>query len=486
MTEIFSIRSLRQLLAERKISSTELAQQQLDKAKAQQSQHNAFISFNEEAALSAAQHADQQIQLGENTPLLGIPMAHKDLFCTKNITTTCASKMLDNFKPPYNAAIVDKLASLGCVSLGKLNMDEFAMGATNETSYYGGVTNPWSNAHVSGGSSGGSAAAVALDLVPFATASDTGGSIRQPASFCGVTGIKPTYGRVSRYGMVAFASSLDQAGVIARSAEDCAIVLSAMSGHDERDSTSMSKPVLDFSTDLALPLKGLRIGVVTEFLSLVSDQRIVDCIETALNELQRLGATLHPVQLPNTHLVVPTYHILASAEASSNLARFDGVRFGYRCEQPKDLMDLYVRSRSEAFGAEVKRRIMVGTYVLSAGFYDAYYVKAQRLRRMVANDYQQVLSEVDVIIGATTPTTAYIKNAPKSSMAEEYNGDIFTIGANLAGMPAMSVPAGFVEGLPVGMQIIAAHWQEAKALRVAHQYQQVTDWHLQQAKNAGI
>jgi aspartyl-tRNA(Asn)/glutamyl-tRNA(Gln) amidotransferase subunit A len=406
-----------------------------------------------------------------------VPIAHKDIFCTEGIRTTCGSRMLDNFVSPYDATVVAKLKAAGAVMLGKTNMDEFAMGSSNETSYFGPVRNPWNTALVPGGSSGGSAAAVAARIAPAATATDTGGSIRQPAALCGVTGFKPTYGRVSRYGMIAFASSLDQGGVISISAEDAALVLGAMAGFDPADSTSVDRPVPDYAATLSQPLKGLRIGLLKEFFETGLDAENERCIRAALAVYEKQGAELREVSLPNLPSSVPVYYVVAPAECSSNLARFDGVRFGYRCSEPRDLMDLYKRSRGEGFGAEVKRRIMTGTYVLSAGYYDAYYLQAQKVRQLISADFGRAFEQVDVVMGPTTPTPAFELGAKTSDPITMYLNDIYTIGANLAGLPAVSIPCGFAQQLPVGLQIIGPHFSEAKILNAAHLYQKETDWH---------
>ncbi len=464
-------------LRARKYSATELAQGLLERIQRAQPELNAFISIEAEAALAAAAAADRALASGSAPPLTGVPIAHKDIFCATDSRTTCGSKMLANFISPYDATVVARLRAAGAVVLGKTNMDEFAMGSSNETSYFGPVRNPWDRTRVPGGSSGGSAAAVAARLVPAATATDTGGSIRQPAALCGVTGIKPTYGRVSRYGIVAFASSLDQAGIIARTAEDAAILLRSMAGFDERDSTSVDAAVPDYVAGLERPLNGLRIGLLKEFFDQGLDPAVEACLRSGLEVLRNQGATLREVSLPNLPLSVPTYYVVAPAECSSNLARFDGVRFGHRCEDPRDLKDLYERSRGEGFGAEVKRRIMTGTYVLSAGYYDAYYLKAQRVRQLIASDFARAFGEVDVLIGPTTPTTAFEIGAKMNDPVTMYLNDIYTIGANLAGLPAISIPCGFVTGLPVGLQIVGAHFAEERILNVAHRYQRETDWH---------
>jgi aspartyl-tRNA(Asn)/glutamyl-tRNA(Gln) amidotransferase subunit A len=463
-------------LKNKEFSSVELAKLYLDRVEASQPVLNAFVSVTRDAALAAASEADRQLAAGKGGPLTGVPIAHKDIFCTDGVRTTCGSRMLDNFIAPYDATVVTKLKAAGAVMIGKTNMDEFAMGSSNETSYYGPVRNPWDTSMVPGGSSGGSAAAVGARLVPVATATDTGGSIRQPAAFCGVTGIKPTYGRVSRYGMIAFASSLDQGGVIAASAEDAALVLGAMSGFDPNDSTSVDRPVPDYAASLNRPVKGLRIGLLKEFFEGL-DADVEKRIRDALAVYRKLGAELKEVSLPSLPLSVPTYYVVAPAECSSNLARFDGVRFGHRCENPKDLTDLYCRSRGEGFGAEVKRRIMTGTYVLSAGYYDAYYLQAQKVRQLINRDFDRAFGEVDVLMGPTTPTPAFGLGAKTSDPITMYLNDIYTIGANLAGLPAMSIPCGFVGQLPVGLQIVGPHFGEEKILGAAHAFQKETDWH---------
>ena len=464
-------------LAKREFSSVELARHLLGRLEAAQPQLNAMISITTEAALAAAARADGTLAGGQAGPLTGLPIVHKDIFCTEGVRTSCGSRMLDNFVSPYDATVVAKLKAAGTVMLGKANMDEFAMGSSNETSWYGPVKNPWNTAMVPGGSSGGSAAVVAARLSPAATATDTGGSIRQPAALSGVTGLKPTYGRVSRYGMIAFASSLDQAGVIAASAEDCALLLGAMAGFDPRDSTSVDAPVPDYVAALALPAKGLRIGIVKEFFDKGLDAENERQLHAACAVFAKLGASLVDVSLPNVGLSVPTYYVVAPAECSSNLARFDGVRFGHRCANPQDLIDLYRRSRGEGFGAEVKRRIMTGTYVLSAGYYDAYYLKAQQVRQLISADFARAFERVDVLVGPTSPTPAFPLGAKTADPVTMYLNDIYTIGANLAGVPALSVPCGFVNDLPVGLQLIGPHFSEAKLLAAAHAFQQKTDWH---------
>ena len=465
-------------LAAKRYSSVELTRAYLDRVAAAQPELNAFITVTGEAALAAATRADEARAAGRGGPLTGVPLAHKDIFCTEGVLTTCGSKMLANFVSPYDATVVAGLRQAGTVMLGKLNMDEFAMGSSNETSYFGPVRNPWDTARVPGGSSGGSAAAVAARIAPAATATDTGGSIRQPAALCGVTGIKPTYGRVSRYGMIAFASSLDQGGLITVSAEDAALLLGPMSGFDPRDSTSVDSPVPDYTATLADSLDGLTIGLVKEFFDDGLDAECGARIREAIAVLEKQGARVREVSCPNLPLSVPTYYVVAPAECSSNLARFDGVRFGHRCESPKNLTDLYSRSRGEGFGAEVKRRIMTGTYVLSAGYYDAYYLKAQRVRQLISADFARAFGECDLLLGPTSPTPAFRIGDKCDDPITMYLNDIYTIGANLAGLPGMSLPCGFVGGLPVGLQLIGPHFSEARMLNAAHRYQMETDWHL--------
>ncbi|NQY26677.1 MAG: Asp-tRNA(Asn)/Glu-tRNA(Gln) amidotransferase subunit GatA [Piscirickettsiaceae bacterium] len=460
-------------------SSVELTQHYLDRINAHNSELNAFITVTDELALQQAQAADLRLQQQTAGKLTGIPLAHKDIFCTQGVLTSCASKMLDNFISPYNATVVEKINAAGMVTLGKTNMDEFAMGSSNETSFYGAVKNPWDLNRVPGGSSGGSAATMAARLAPIATGTDTGGSIRQPASLCNLTGLKPTYGRISRYGMIAFASSLDQAGPMAKSAEDAALLLNEMAGFDERDSTSIERDVPDYSATLNDSLEGLRIGLPKEFFNDDLDPKIAALIQSAVKEYEALGATVKEITLPNTALSIPTYYVVAPAECSSNLSRMDGVRFGHRCENPKDLDDLYLRSRGEGFGEEVKRRIMIGTYALSAGYYDAYYLKAQQCRRLISDDFKEAFKEVDVIMGPTAPTTAFKLGDKTDDPVAMYLADIYTISTNLAGLPGMSIPAGFIDGLPVGLQLIGNYFEEAKLLNIAHRYQQVTDWHQQ-------
>ncbi len=474
----FSLRELRRGLQERDFSSVELTTTLLKRISALNPALNAFVTVTESKALAAAAAADARRAAGEDGPLLGIPMAHKDIFCTAGVRTTCASKMLEHFVAPYNATVVERLAAEGMVTLGKLNMDEFAMGSSNETSCFGPVRNPWHTDMVPGGSSGGSAAAVAAGLVPVATGTDTGGSIRQPAALCGITGIKPTYGRVSRYGMIAFASSLDQGGPMARNAEDCALMLNVMAAHDPRDSTSHPAAASDFLRGLDRPLQGLRVGVPEEFFGAGLDPEVAATVQAGIAELARQGATVQSIRLPNNPHAVSTYYVLAPAEASSNLARFDGVRYTHRAANPADLTDLYQQSRYEGFGAEVRRRILVGTYVLSAGYYDAYYRKAQQVRSLIREDFRRAFAEVDVIVGPTTPTPAFPLGAKNADPVAMYLADIYTIAVNLAGIPALSVPCGFTAaGLPIGMQLMGDYFADDLLLNVAHRYQQETQWH---------
>ncbi|MEE2766573.1 MAG: Asp-tRNA(Asn)/Glu-tRNA(Gln) amidotransferase subunit GatA [Pseudomonadota bacterium] len=461
-----------------KFSSVEVTRAFLARISQFNEELNCFITVTEDKAIADARAADKRIAHGTAGPLTGIPIGHKDIFCTRSIKTSCGSKMLDNFYSPYDATVVSRLQDSGMVMLGKLNMDEFAMGSSNETSYYGPVRNPWDLTAVPGGSSGGSAAAVAARLVPVSTGTDTGGSIRQPASFCGITGIKPTYGRVSRYGMIAFASSLDQGGPLSRTAEDAAMLLQAMAGFDPRDSTSVDHPVPDYRASLDDGVEGLTIGVPSEFFDQDLDSEIAALLETTIAEYQRQGANVKEVSLPNVGFSVPVYYVVAPAECSSNLSRFDGVRFGHRCEDPDDLLDLYTRSRGEGFGAEVKRRILMGTYALSAGYYDAYYLRAQKVRRLISQDFHNAFEQVDVLVAPTAPSVAFGIGEKTSDPVEMYLSDIFTIAVNLAGIPALSMPVGFVDGKPVGMQLIGNFFSEGRLLNVAHRYQGVTDWHL--------
>ncbi len=465
-------------------SSVELTQYFLDRIRRLDGELNSFITLCTEPALAAAAAADKRLRAGEAEPLTGIPIAHKDIFCTEGIRTTCGSRMLENFIPPYDATVVARLKAAGAVSLGKTNMDEFAMGSSNETSHYGPVRNPWDREAVPGGSSGGSAACVAARLAPAATGTDTGGSIRQPAALCGVTGLKPTYGRVSRYGMIAFASSLDQAGPMAASAADAAILLQAMAGFDERDSTSAEQPVPDYSAGLEADLAGLKIGLPREYFGEGLDAAVARSIEEAIDEYRKLGAEIVEISLPNTHLAVPAYYVVAPAECSSNLSRFDGVRYGHRCKDPRDLEDLYKRSRAEGFGDEVQRRILIGTYALSAGYYDAYYLKAQQVRQLISDDFRQAFEQVDLIMGPTAPESSFRIGERADDPVSMYLSDIYTIAVNLAGLPGISIPVAPAAGRPVGLQIIGDYFAEARLLNVAHRLQMVTDYH--QAMPAGI
>jgi aspartyl-tRNA(Asn)/glutamyl-tRNA(Gln) amidotransferase subunit A len=473
-----SLKELSALLAARKISSRELTEAFLARIEKFNPELNAFITVDPEKSLAQAEAADRLRAEGRAGPLTGIPVAQKDIFCAKGWLTTCGSKMLHNFVAPYDAHVVEKMNAAGIVNLGKTNMDEFAMGSSNETSYFGKVKNPWDRTAVPGGSSGGSAAAVAARLAPAATGTDTGGSIRQPAALCGITGIKPTYGVVSRYGMIAFASSLDQGGPMAKSAEDCALLLNVMAGFDARDSTSLQRPAEDYTRQLSEPLTGLKIGLPKEYFAEGLAPDVAQAVETAIDEFRKLGAQVVEVSLPNTRLSIPVYYVLAPAEASSNLARYDGVRYGYRAPEYTDLTDMYKKTRAQGFGAEVKRRILIGTYVLSAGYYDAYYLKAQRLRRLIAQDFADAFRQCDVIMGPTSPTVAFDLGEKADDPVAMYLSDIYTIAVNLAGLPGMSIPVGFgAKGRPVGLQIIGNYFAEARMLNVAHQYQQVTDWH---------
>ena len=474
-----TIAEIQLLLQQKQFSSHEITGHFLDRIAQQNSIYNCYISVDNDGALSAADAADTAIAGGANGPLLGVPFAHKDIFCTQGIKTTCGSKMLDNFIPPYDATVVAKMKADGAVMLGKTNMDEFAMGSSNETSYFGPVKNPWDLETVPGGSSGGSAAAVAARLAPAATGTDTGGSIRQPAALCGITGLKPTYGRVSRYGMIAFASSLDQAGPMTRTAEDAAILLNSMSGFDAKDSTCTDIPVPDYTATLNQSIKGLKIGIPKEYFDERLDATMAATVQTALAELEKLGAILVDIELPNSALSVPAYYVIAPAEASSNLSRFDGVRYGYRCDNPKDLEDLYTRTRTEGFGEEVKRRILVGAYALSAGYYDAYYRKAQQVRRLIKQDFVSAFEKVDIIAGPTSPSPAFKFGEKGDDPVAMYLEDIYTIAVNLAGLPAMSLPAGTMNNMPVGLQLVGNYFAEQQLLNTAHQFQTVTDWHQQ-------
>ena len=473
-----SVSALGAALRRKEFSSVELTTHFLDRITTHDPSLNSFITVTPEAALAHAARADERRRAGEDHPLLGIPIAHKDIFCTRGVRTSCGSRMLDTFIAPYDATVVNRFLASGTVMLGKTNMDEFAMGSSNETSWYGPVCNPWDSNRVPGGSSGGSAAAVAAGLAPIATGTETGGSIRQPAALTGLTGLKPTYGRVSRFGMVAFASSLDQAGLMARSAEDIALALGTIAGHDPNDSTSSDQPVPNYPRLLDCDLSSLRVGIVKEQFTNGLDQDVGSLVQQAITDLERLGATLIDVSLPNTALSIPVYYVVAPAEASSNLSRYDGVRFGHRASQPVDLEELYKRSRSEGFGNEVKRRIMIGTYVLSAGYYDAYYHKAQQIRRLITADFARAFEHVDLIVGPTSPFTAFPIGEKMHDPVAMYLCDTYTCGINLAGLPALSAPAGFAQDLPVGLHLMGPHFREDLLLAVAHQYQLVTDWHL--------
>ena len=469
-----TIKELTLMLKAKEISNKELIQETFDLIESN-SHLNAFVTLNKENALNKAKAIDNK---ASDLSLSGIPIAQKDLFVTKNLRTTCGSNMLSNFIPPYSATVIENLENAGCISVGKTNMDEFAMGSSNETSFYGNVQNPWGENLVPGGSSGGSAAAVAAGIVPAATGTDTGGSIRQPASLCGITGIKPTYGRISRWGMIAFASSLDQAGPMARTAEDCAIMMNEMCSHDLKDTTSLNKEIPDFTKNLNTPIKGLKIGIVKEFDLSTLDNEVVKIFEESKKHYESLGVEFVEVSLPNINLSVPTYYVIAPAECSSNLSRFDGVKFGKRCENPQNLEDLYIRTRSEGFGDEVKRRILIGSYVLSAGFYDAYYKKAQQVRRLIKNDFDSAFKKVDTIMTPTTRGAAFSSGSKGDDPIQMYLEDLFTIPANLAGLPALSIPNGMVDGKPIGLQLIGNFLQESKLLQIAHNFQISTDWHL--------
>lgn len=468
-------------LRQKDFSSRELTQHYLDRIARLDGIYNSYITATPEIALAQADAADKRLAAGNAPSLCGIPLAHKDIFCTTGVRTSCASKMLDNFIAPYNATIVENYLNSGVVMLGKTNMDEFAMGSSNETSFYGPVKNPWATNCVPGGSSGGSAAAVAAHLAPAATASDTGGSIRQPAAHCGLTGIKPTYGRVSRWGMIAFASSLDQAGILSRTAEDAAILLNDMASFDPKDSTCVNQPLEDYTQELNKPLQGLRIGVPKEYFGEGLNPATAALVEDAIKVYQSLGASIHSVSLPHTHLAVPAYYVIAPAECSANLSRLDGVRYGHRCENPADLNDLYCRSRAEGFGDEVKRRILVGAYALSAGYYDAYYSKAQKVRRLIKQDFVDAFHQVDMILGPTSPSPAFQFGSKTQDPVAMYLEDIYTIATNLAGLPGLSIPCGFVDNKPVGLQLIGNFFAEARILNAAHQFQQATNFHQQTA-----
>lgn len=473
-------KTLKQLadgLAGGEFSSLELTQAYLQKIKTDDAKYNAFISVTEAQALESAKQADELRANGKAGTLTGLPIAVKDIFCTDGVKTTCGSKMLDNFVAPYESTATQKLKDAGFVNLGKTNLDEFAMGSSTESSFYGPTKNPWDLNKVPGGSSGGSAVAVAAGLAPAALGTDTGGSIRQPAAFCGITGLKPTYGRVSRWGMIAYGSSLDQGGPMTQTAEDAALIMNTIAGFDAKDSTSMDRPVEDYTATLDQPLKGLKIGLPKEYFGDALDDGIRTAVMDAVKEFEKMGAVVKEISLPRTDLSIPAYYIIAPAEASTNLSRFDGVKYGYRCEDPQDLMDMYLRSRSEGFGDEVKRRIMVGTYALSAGYYDAYYRKAQQLRRLIKQDFQAALADVDVIMGPATPSTAWNIGEKNQDPVAMYMEDIYTLSVNLAGLPGMSVPCGFKDGMPVGLQVIGNYFSEAKLLNIGHQFQTATDWH---------
>jgi len=477
-----SLKEISQALEEKKFTSVELTQFFLNRVKKHNPSLNAFITVDEGKSLAMAEKSDQLIQSGKKSILTGIPIAQKDIFCADGWKTTCGSKMLENFISPYDSTVIHKFNNAGAVNLGKTNMDEFAMGSSNETSYFGSVKNPWNLNCVPGGSSGGSAVAVAARLAPAATGTDTGGSIRQPASLCGFTGLKPTYGLVSRYGMIAFASSLDQAGPMAISAEDCALMLDVMTGHDEKDSTSLNRKKENYSNSLNKKIDGLRIGIPKEFFEDGLDSDAQKLIEEALKQYEKFGAKIVDISLPNNHLAIPAYYVIAPAEASSNLSRYDGVRYGYRTKEYDDLMDMYFKTRQEGFGDEVKRRILIGTYVLSAGYFDAYYLKAQKIRRLISNDFKVAYEKCDVIMGPSAPSVAFKSGEKQEDPLAMYLQDIFTISTNLAGLPAMSIPAGFVNELPVGLQLIGNHFGESKILNAAHIFQKNTDWHLHTPK----
>jgi len=474
-----SIAALLQDLEDGQYSSRELTQHYLDRIEILDPGLNSYVTVLPDVALAMADSADEARAKGEAGPLTGVPVAHKDIFCTEGVRTSAGSLMLDNFVAPYSATVVENLARAGAVTLGKTNMDEFAMGSSNETSHYGAARNPWDPGRVPGGSSGGSAAAVAAGLCAAATGTDTGGSIRQPASLCGITGLKPTYGRISRWGMIAFASSLDQAGPMSRSAEDAAILLTAMAGFDPKDSTSLKEPVPDYRSGLNEPMAGLRVGLCKEYFEEGLDPRVEKIVMDAIRELEAMGATITEKHFPHLRYSVPAYYVIAPAECSANLSRYDGVRFGYRCEHPKDIEDLYRRTRDEGFGREVKRRIMVGCFTLSAGYYDAYYKKAQQIRRLIKNDFLEAFSDTDILVGPVSPTTAFNIGEKSDDQIAMYLQDIYTTAANLAGLPAMSIPAGFSEHLPVGLQLVGNYLDEQTLLRVGHQFQQRTAWHRQ-------
>ncbi len=482
-----SLQQISDALRGKKISSVELTQLYLNRIATFNGELNAYITVNPDISLAQARAADTMLANGNAQPLTGIPIAQKDIFCAKGWRTTCGSKMLHNFISPYDAHVITQFNNAGAVNLGKTNMDEFAMGSSNETSYFGAVKNPWDRTRVPGGSSGGTATAVAARLCAAATGTDTGGSIRQPAALCGISGLKPTYGVVSRYGMIAFASSLDQAGPMARSAEDLSLLLNTMAGFDERDSTSLQREKEDYARDLAKPLNGLRIGIPKEFFAEGLGSDVAQAVEAAITEYKKLGAKKVDISLPNSRLSIPVYYVLAPAEASSNLSRFDGVRYGYRAPEYTDLADMYEKSRAQGFGAEVKRRILIGTYVLSHGYYDAYYLQAQKIRRLIAQDFVEAFKQCDVIMGPTSPTTAFKLGEKGDDPVQMYLSDIYTIAVNLAGLPGMSIPCGFgANNMPVGLQIIGNYFAEAQMLNVAHQYQQATDWHSRMPLLEGV
>ena len=473
----FTLKELSEGLKQKKFSSEELTKFFLNRLDLHNSSINAFITIDKDKSLAMAKRADEIIKEGNQDYLTGIPIAQKDIFCAEGWKTTCGSKMLDNFIAPYDSTVISKFNAAGAVNLGKTNMDEFAMGSSNETSYYGNVKNPWDIKTVPGGSSGGSAAAVAGMLAPAATATDTGGSIRQPASLCGLTGLKPTYGLVSRYGMIAFASSLDQAGPMCHTAEDCAAMMNVMSGHDPKDSTSIEREKENYLTGINSPIKGLKIGVPKEFFSEGLDPEVEKIIEQGISEYKKLGAEIVEISLPNNHLSIPVYYVIAPAEASSNLSRYDGVRYGYRTKEYDDLMDMYCKTREEGFGDEVKRRIMIGTYVLSAGYYDAYYLKAQKIRRLISEDFKKAFEKCDVILGPSAPSVAFPIGDKKEDPLKMYMQDVYTISTNLAGLPGLSMPGGLMNNLPVGIQLIGNYFSEAKLLNIAHIFQTNTNWH---------
>ena len=472
-----SLKELSEGLKQKKFSSVELTQFFLNRLDLHNPSINAFITIDKDKSLAMAKHSDEIIKEGNQDYLTGIPIAQKDIFCAEGWKTSCGSKMLDNFIAPYDSTVISKFNAVGAVNLGKTNMDEFAMGSSNETSFYGNVKNPWDIKTVPGGSSGGSAAAVAGRLAPAATATDTGGSIRQPASLCGLTGLKPTYGLVSRYGMIAFASSLDQAGPMCHTAEDCAAMMNVMSGHDPKDSTSIQRAKENYLTGIDDPIKGLKIGVPKEFFSDGLEPEVEKIIEQGINEYKKLGAEIVEISLPNNHLSIPVYYVIAPAEASSNLSRYDGVRYGYRTKEYDDLMEMYCKTRGEGFGEEVKRRIMIGTYVLSAGYYDAYYLKAQKIRRLISEDFKKAFEKCDVILGPSAPSVAFPIGDKKEDPLKMYMQDVYTISTNLAGLPGLSMPGGLMNKLPIGIQLIGNYFSESKLLNIAHIFQTNTDWH---------